>query len=103
MIYNPQNDLEDRFFFPIATEHVYSKYWSKFADQNNLLWLKALQFGFVIEREYFDDVKNELNIFLVYLEKDKDENEHLIERVYLFLSKLEEAKLIRDDISLFVG
>lgn len=103
MVNDAKSTLEENFFFPIAGEDTYAKYWFEFADKNDLLWLKAFQYGIDLEKQYFDDVKNELNIFLAYLEKDKNRNDFLIRRVHLFLSKLEEAKLMRSDISLYVG
>lgn len=107
LILNPNNAKEQDFGFPIATENVYQQYWLKFAKENNLLWLEMLN-GIEIEKFYFDKVKDELLIFQKFLEQNNDPyyteyQSYLLSRVELFIAKLDELKLFRDDIILWVG
>lgn len=107
LIYNPINAQEQDFGFPIATENAYQKYWLKFAIENDLLWIKLLN-GIKIEKVYFDKVKDELLIFQEFLEQKNDPyyteyQPYLLSRVKLFIEKLDELRLFRDDIILWVG
>lgn len=107
LIYNTINAQEQDFGFPVATENSYQQYWLKFATENDLLWLKLLN-GIKIEKVYFDQVKDELLIFQEFLEQKNDPyyteyQPYLLSRVKLFIEKLDELRLFRDDIILWVG
>lgn len=107
LIYNPINAQEQDFGFPVASENIYQQYWLKFATENNLLWLKILN-GIEIEKVYFDKVKDELLIFQEFVEQNNDPyyteyQPYLLSRVKLFIEKLDELRLFRDDIILWVG
>lgn len=60
-------------FFPISSERVYEDYWYKFAQDNNLIWLKLFQTGVILEKEYFSNVENELCLFLDFIKNTSDE------------------------------
>lgn len=108
MINEPKNQIENDFFFPIATESVYEYYWYKFAKDNNLMWLQLSFSGVVLEKIYFDDMLNELSFFQAFLVTTDDEyylqkKDYIFERISLFITKLQEAKNFRYDIELYIG
>lgn len=95
-------------FFPISSERVYEDYWYKFAQDNNLVWLKLFQTGVVLEQEYFVSVKNELLLFLDFIINTSDEyyleeKYYITERINLFIQKINEAMLLRENIELYIG
>lgn len=107
LIQYPHHIEEQSFGFPIATENVYNQYWLKFAIKNNLLWLKILN-GIEIEKCYFDEIKDELLIFQGFLKQNNDPyytdcQPYLLSRVELFIVKLDELKLVGDDLILWIG
>ncbi len=105
---NQKNDSEKSFMFPVAFERVYANYWHKFAEDNNLYWLKFFLYGIEVERASFDEVRTELKLFRECLIKAEDvyylrERKYILSRVELFFKKLDEAENLRDDIVLYIG
>lgn len=107
LIDNPRNKFEEDFSFPIANERIYYQYFYHFALKNNLVWLQLCLNGTIIEKIYFNDLKNEVLSFQEFIHNNNDIDEcdksYLLERVELFLRKLEEVHQLRDDIALFIG
>ncbi len=108
MIDNPQNSIEEEFFFPISFERVYTDFWYKFAVDNNLGWLPCFSAGTFVKIADFDKVRAELNLFKNFLLEGKDlyylrERRYIITRIELFLEKLDIAEAMRNDIVLYIG
>ena len=108
MIDTPINSSEERFSFPISFERVYRDYWSKFAEDKELYWLKFFLYGIKLERSDFDEVRLELKLFKNFLLKEDDiyylpERSYILSRIKLFLEKLDEAEEIRGDLVLYIG
>ncbi|WP_131667534.1 hypothetical protein [Psychrobacter pygoscelis] len=105
---NQINANEKKFMFPIAFERVYKNYWYKFAEENDLYWLKFFLYGIEVEKSSFDAVRKELNLFRDFLLKGEDlyylsERKYILSRIELFLEKLDDAEQLRDDIVLYIG
>lgn len=105
---NGNSPVEVNFMFPVAFERVYKNYWLKFAEENDLYWLKFFLYGIKVEKSSFDEVRKELSLFQEFLLKGEDiyyltERKYILSRIELFLEKLDEAEKIRDDIVLYIG
>lgn len=110
LIANPQNEFEQSFCFPIATENTYTNYWQKFAQANQLYWLEFMQYGIDIEHDKLDEIIAEIQQFYDFILTTDDifytENGHLAyfkERIPFILKKLEEVKAMRNDIVISIG
>lgn len=102
------NESEKLFVFPVSVERVYKNYWYKFAEENNLYWLKYFLYGIEVERAKFDEVRAELKLFKEFLIKGEDayylsERGYILPRIDLFFEKLDEAEALRGDIVLYIG
>ena len=105
---NQISAFEKGFMFPVAFERVYKNYWYKFAEDNNLYWLKFFLYGIEVERANFDKVRTELKLFKEFLLKGEEtyylsERKYILSRIELFFEKLDEAEKLREDIVLYVG
>ncbi|WP_352259303.1 hypothetical protein [Psychrobacter sp. TB55-MNA-CIBAN-0194] len=108
MVDNAQSSDEEEFSFPISFERVYRDYWYKFANENELYWLKSFLYGIEVERASFNEVITELKLLRKFLLKGEDvyylsERKYILSRIELFLEKLDEAESFRDDIVLYIG
>ena len=82
MVDNAQTLAEQEFSFPVSFERVYRDYWYKFANENELYWLKFFLYGIEVERASFDQVRMELKLFKSFL-LEWEEVHYLYERKYI--------------------
>lgn len=101
IIQNPQNEAEEAFSIPIATESVFKSKWEPIVEELHLQWLPLLTTGMDIEKIDLEDILNELDRFKSrYVEKyGADE---VVERVDLLIDSLPSA-FERADVTVFIG
>ncbi len=107
-VVNPTNNREDKFAFPIAVERIYRNCWLKFAEDNNLYWLKLFIYGTEVQKSDLPMIIDELQQFQKFMESTFEleylnYKKYILERIKLFIEKLNEVKHFSDDVVLFIG
>lgn len=106
MISNPVNQQEDDYYVPISCEREFEKYWQPIIDKLNLKWANFFQCGIEIEKMKFDEVIQELNEILKWVQNNMDnaQGKRMEERIRNLCKELHSIyNSSRDDIKVFIG
>jgi hypothetical protein len=101
LIQNPQNEEEQSFSVPVASERIFEKRWTPIIEELQLEWLPLFSTGVDLEKIDLDDILSELNLFKAsYIEKFGADQ--VVDRVNLLSDSLQKV-FYRDDVKVFIG
>lgn len=100
-IQNPQNDEEESFSVPVASENTFAQRWEPIIEELELQWLPLFSSGIDLDEIDLKDVLAELDQFKsAYI--DKYGNDEVIERADLLSNSLRKV-FSRSGLKVFIG
>ncbi|MFE6077310.1 hypothetical protein ACFVQB_22860 [Paenibacillus sp. NPDC057886] len=104
VIYEPQNDFEQSFFIPIATESFFKECWQPAIEALGLQWTDLFSSGVDVEEEDVPSIIEELIQIKDWAVKNltEEKRDKMFERITILQNKLPLA-FQRKDAVIFIG
>lgn len=104
IITDPQNEFEETFSIPIATQNFFKKYWIPAIEGTDTEWVQGIRYGIDVTQEEAHILINELDKIKNWVEINLEgaAKEQMLIRIELLITKLPKA-FQRKNAIVFIG
>lgn len=105
MVLDAQDEFEEKFLIPVATESFFHECWEPAIEELGLKWTKIFPVGIDLVEEDFSFVLEELSKIKEWAKENLpgEKKEKIFERIELIETELPNVFTHRDGIVVFIG
>jgi hypothetical protein len=103
-IHRPENEFEQQFNVPVATEAFFRDFWEPAVKTLGLQWVPIFAAGIDVRKEDLPDVLEELDRLKLWAERELsgEQRDHILARIGRLADELPKA-FQREDAVVFIG